>query len=66
MVIYILERPERGPARRVSATETYNVLNQPNLRQQLQTQINVEHIIPKTGFSRSQLKQYLDNTPSGI
>ncbi|XP_033743990.1 nuclear pore complex protein Nup54-like isoform X2 [Pecten maximus] len=66
LVIYILERPDRGPARRISALDTANFLKQNNILPQLQSQIIAEDVRPKTGFTKDQHKQYLDNTPSGI
>lgn len=66
LVIYILERPDRGPARRIPALDTANFLKQNNILPQLQSQIMAEDVRPKTGFTSEQHKQYLDNTPSGI
>ncbi|XP_060083541.1 nuclear pore complex protein Nup54-like [Ylistrum balloti] len=66
LVIYILERPDRGPARRITALDTANFLKQNNILPQLQSQIMAEDVRPKTGFTKEQHKQYLDNTPSGI
>ncbi|KAK3099683.1 hypothetical protein FSP39_007976 [Pinctada imbricata] len=66
LVIYILERPATGPARRVPASDTFNFLNQPAQQGQLKTQLDVQSVIPKTGLTDQALKEYLDTPPAGI
>lgn len=53
-----------GPAKRCLATDLYNALNSPAMKQQVTTQLNVESITAKV-LSKDQLKQYLDNPPTG-
>ena len=66
MVIYILERPATGPARRIPASETFNFLNTPNIQTQLKNQLVVQSVIPKTGLTDQALKEYLDTPPAGM
>ena len=65
MQIYIQERLQTGTTARISATNVFNVLNQQSTRTQLQSQLLVENIFPKTGMSKDALKAYLDNPPAG-
>ncbi|XP_005112153.1 nucleoporin p54 isoform X2 [Aplysia californica] len=66
IVIYVLERPATGPAKRVPASDLFNFLNQPTQKTQVSSQLNVESILPKVGWSDEQLKEYLDKAPSGV
>ncbi|CAG2252553.1 NUP54 [Mytilus edulis] len=66
LVIYILERPASGPAKRITASELFQFLNTPNIKQQITTQLAAEDIWQKTGFTPEQLKVYLENPPAGI
>ena len=66
MLIFVQERSANGATRRLSATDVFNGLNAPQIRNQLTSNIAVEAIIPKTGLSAEQLKQYLDTPPNGI
>ncbi len=65
MVFYIQERSNTGATRRLLATEVYNFFNQNHILQQLKTGLFVSRVIPKTGLSADQLKQYMDNPPEG-
>ena len=65
MTIFIQERLQTGATRRLSATEVFNYLNQNNIRSQLTNNLAVENIIPKTGMTNDQYKQYLENPPAG-
>ncbi|XP_059154132.1 nucleoporin p54-like [Physella acuta] len=66
IVIYILERPATGPAKRVLASDLFNALNQATLKSQLVSQLNVENMLPKVGWTEEQLKEYLDKPPAGV
>ncbi|XP_064637552.1 nucleoporin p54-like [Lineus longissimus] len=66
LIIYVLERHPIGTTRRIPATELNSFLIQSNIASQLQSQLAVETVIPKMGFSEEQLKQYLDTPPAGI
>ncbi|BFZ05156.1 hypothetical protein BsWGS_08195 [Bradybaena similaris] len=66
IVIYILERPAQGPAKRVPANDLFNFLNQPTQKSQIATQLKVESMLPKVGWTEEQLKEYLDKPPAGI
>ncbi|CAG5135324.1 unnamed protein product [Candidula unifasciata] len=66
VVIYVLERPVQGPAKRVSANDLFNFLNQPAQKNQIATQLMVESILPKVGWTEEQLKEYLDKPPAGV
>jgi len=66
LVIYVLERPASGPAKRISANDLFNFLNQPTQKNQITTQLSVESMLPKIGWSKEQLKEYLDKSPSGV
>lgn len=63
-VIYILERPASGPARRIPSNETTNFLNGQLI--QLKSKLVVENIVPKMGFTEQALKEYLDTPQEGI
>ena len=65
LVIYILERPVSGPAKRITANELFQFLNTPNIKQQITAQLATEDILQKTGFTVEQLKVYLDSPPAG-
>ena len=65
MQIYIQERMQTGTTARISATNVFNVMNQQATRTQLQSQLLVENLFPKTGMSKDVLKSYLDNPPAG-
>ncbi|XP_071087037.1 nuclear pore complex protein Nup54-like isoform X1 [Haliotis cracherodii] len=66
LVIYVLERPQTGPARRVGASDLFTFMNQAGTKNTLVTQLTVENIVPKMGWSSEQLKEYLDKPPAGI
>ncbi|CAL1539358.1 unnamed protein product [Lymnaea stagnalis] len=66
IVIYILDRPASGPAKRIGANELFNFLNQPTQKNQIASQLNVESMLPKVGWTDEQLKEYLDKPPAGI
>ncbi|KAH9496040.1 Nuclear pore complex protein Nup54 [Bulinus truncatus] len=66
VVIYVLERPPTGPAKRVTATDLFNFLNHPTQKAQICQQLNVESILPKVGWTDEQLKEYLDKPPAGV
>jgi len=66
IVIYVLERPATGPAKRIPANDLANYLNQPAQKQQITSQLNVENVLAKVGWSNEQLKEYLDKAPAGI
>ncbi|BFZ15315.1 hypothetical protein BsWGS_18354 [Bradybaena similaris] len=66
IIIYILERPAQGPAKRVPANDLFNFLNQPTQKSQIATQLMVESMLPKVGWTEEQLKEYLDKPPAGV
>ncbi|KAK6976785.1 nucleoporin p54 [Biomphalaria glabrata] len=66
VVIYVLERPPTGPAKRVTASDLFNFLNQPAQKGQIASQLNVESLLPKVGWTDGQLKEYLDKPPAGV
>ncbi|XP_046561465.1 nucleoporin p54-like isoform X2 [Haliotis rubra] len=66
LVIYVLERPPTGPARRVGASDLFTFMTLPGSKNTLVTQLTVENIVPKMGWSSEQLKEYLDKPPAGI
>lgn len=66
LVIYVLERPATGPAKRVSANDLFNFLSGPTQKTQLTSQLNVESMLPKVGWSKTQLTEYLSKPPSGV
>ena len=60
---------QAGPpmsTRQVPAQDIYNFLNGASIAQQLQARCNVQQILPKTGFSAKQLKEYYEKPPLGI
>jgi hypothetical protein len=63
MVVYVQQRANTGCTTRITATDLFNHLN--NLKQQLQAQLTISMLIPKTGMSPEQKKLYLDNPPAG-
>lgn len=65
LVIYVMERPQMGPAKRCLATDLHNYLSSPQLKQQIASQLNVESITAKF-LTKDQLKMYLDHPPVGI
>ena len=62
----VLEAQATGGTRQVPAQDIYNFLNGPSIAQQLQARCNVQQILPKTGFSAKQLKEYYEKPPLGI
>lgn len=66
VVIYVLERPASGPAKRVMANELFNFLSQGTARTQVTSQLNVESMMPKVGWTPEQLKEYLEKPPAGV
>jgi len=64
LVVYVMERPQMGPAKRCLASDVCNALNSPAMKQQINSQLNVESITAKV-LTKDQLKQYLDNPPAG-
>ncbi|WAR00810.1 NUP54-like protein [Mya arenaria] len=65
LVVYVMERPQMGPAKRVLASDLYTALSSSTLKQQVTTKLSVETITAKV-LTQEQLKQYLDNPPAGI
>ena len=65
LVIYVLERPPQGPAKRIPARELCAFLQQQMQWSQLTSLLSVESITPKMGWSPEQIKEYLDNPPAG-
>ncbi|XP_070552255.1 nuclear pore complex protein Nup54-like [Ptychodera flava] len=64
VLIYVQERLPTGATKRVTATDLNNFLNQATSKTQL-TSLGVENTVAKTELTDAQLKQYLDNPPSG-
>ena len=64
----VLEAQANPPmsTRQVPAQDIYNFLNGASIAQQLQARCNVQQILPKTGFSAKQLKEYYEKPPLGI
>lgn len=66
VIIYIDDKqPNSNEIKRITATDTSNFLNQPNLKFQL-TPIGIEEIFPIVTVDDDQLKQYLENPPNGV
>ncbi|XP_059844800.1 nucleoporin p54 isoform X2 [Hypanus sabinus] len=65
MVIYVVERFPNGNSRRVSATNLFNSLEQTNMKNQLM-QLGVVVALPRTELSPTQIKQLLQNPPTGV
>ncbi|XP_078325734.1 nuclear pore complex protein Nup54-like isoform X2 [Crassostrea virginica] len=63
-VLYILERPASGPARRIPSNETTNFLT--GQLANLKSRLLVENVVPKMGFTEQALKEYLDTPQEGI
>ncbi|KAK3576887.1 hypothetical protein CHS0354_012945 [Potamilus streckersoni] len=69
LVVYVLDRPQSGPTKRVPATDIYDFLMNPAnamVKSQLLNQLDADKFYPKTSMSPEQLKQYLDTQPAGI
>nr|KAG5707790.1 hypothetical protein BaRGS_015950 [Batillaria attramentaria] len=66
LVVYVLERPTQGPAKRVPARELCSFLQQQMQWSQLTAQLAAGSIVPKLGWSPEQIKEYLDNPPAGV
>jgi hypothetical protein len=64
-VIYVLERPPQGPAKRINAKELCAFLQQQAQWAQMTSQLTAEVIAPKMGWAPEQLKEYLDTPPAG-
>ena len=64
LVVYVMERPQMGPAKRVLAIDFFKALNDPKVKPQLAGSLAVENITHKV-MTKDQLKQYLDNPPAG-
>lgn len=65
MVIYVVERFPNGNSRRVSATNLFNSLEQTNVKNHLM-QLSVLVALPRTELSPAQIKQLLQNPPTGM
>ncbi len=66
MILYIQERAATGATRRIPSLDVYKaVTGNMTLKQQLNSQLGVENLLPQSGLSAEQLKQYLDNPPTG-
>ena len=65
LVIYVLERPPQGPAKRIPARELCAFLQQQMQWSQLTSQLSTESIAPKMGWSPEQIKEYMDTPPAG-
>ncbi|KAK3798088.1 hypothetical protein RRG08_034644 [Elysia crispata] len=66
VVIYVLERPNSGPAKRVTANELFNFLGQGTVQNQVASHLNVESMMPRVGWTPEQLKEYLEKPPAGV
>ncbi|KAK7097934.1 nucleoporin p54-like [Littorina saxatilis] len=66
IVIYVIERPPQGPAKRIAAKELCAFLQQQMQWHQLSVQLAAESMAPRMGWSAEQIKQYLDTPPAGI
>lgn len=64
VIIYLVERSPNGTSKRVSATTLFNVMEQANIKTQLQ-HLGVILSVPRTALSPAQLKQLLENPPAG-
>ena len=64
-MLYVQERSQTGTTKRIKASEVLMFLTQASTALQLQQQLAVANILPKTGFDADQLKYYLDNPPAG-
>lgn len=62
-MLYILERPASGPARRIPSNETTNFLT--GQLANLKSRLLVENVVPKMGFTEQALKEYLDTPQEG-
>ena len=61
----MLERPNSGPAKRVTANELFNFLGQGTVQNQVASHLNVESMMPRVGWTPEQLKEYLEKPPAG-
>ncbi|KAL8558456.1 hypothetical protein ACOMHN_052273 [Nucella lapillus] len=66
LVIYVLERPPQGPAKRIAARELCAFLQSQAQWTQLATLMAAESIAPKMGWTPEQIKEYLDTPPEGL
>ncbi|RUS82171.1 hypothetical protein EGW08_010053 [Elysia chlorotica] len=66
VIIYVLERPASGPAKRVLANDLFNFLGQGQAQTQLASNLHVESMMPKVGWTPEQLKEYLEKPPAGV
>ncbi|KAM4050023.1 nucleoporin p54 isoform 2-T2 [Anomaloglossus baeobatrachus] len=65
VIIYVVERSPNGTSRRVSATILNNHFEQNNIKANLQ-QLGVTLTIARTEMSPAQIKQLLQNPPTGV
>lgn len=65
LVVYVVERPAMGPAKRCSATDLFTALTSMGMKPQVTSQLTAESITKKA-LSKEELKQYLDTPPAGI
>lgn len=66
MIIYVLERPPQGPAKRINAKELCSFLQQQTQWSQMTTLLLADAMVPKVGWTPEQIKEYLDTPPAGI
>lgn len=64
VIIYLVERTPNGTSKRIPATTLFSYLEQANIKAQL-TQIGVVMSATRAELSPAQLKQLLQNAPSG-
>ena len=64
-MVYVLERPAQGPARRVAARELEAFLQQQLQWSQVQSQLAVVMMVAKIGWSEEQVRDYLARPPAG-
>jgi len=65
MLVYLQERADTGVTRRIPATHTHALLNQPATQQLLASQLYVTALVPWVGLTRDQLQAYLDSLAPG-
>ncbi|KAG8456842.1 hypothetical protein GDO86_002577 [Hymenochirus boettgeri] len=65
VTVYVVERSPNGTSRRVPATSLYGYFEQAHVKSNLQ-QLGVTHTVVRTELSQAQIKQLLQNPPSGV
>lgn len=65
-MLYVTETGPTGLKKRIPASETYNFLNQPSIKQQLVTTLSVDQLVMKVDLSADKMKEYIALPQAGI